>query len=158
MGMAKLSARVRLYGFLVFRFDLRGVGDGVGEYCGFLSSGPDIAEAVAAFLRASPGLRRMVALGNCDAATALALFHDVEEMAALLLANPWVVESDSALPPPAAIRRRYWTRMRNPRKLWELLTGRINVTKIWQGMKAAQVGGLEIALAKAMETGKTVCR
>src|SRR3546814_19215656 len=41
-------------------------------------------------------------------------------------------------------------RMRNPRKLWELLTGRINVTKIWQGLKAAQGGGLESALAKDM--------
>src|SRR3546814_2162893 len=71
-------------------------------------------------------------------------------MAALLRANPWVVESDSALPPPAAIRIRYRTRMRNPRKLWELLTGRINVTKIWQGLKAAQGGGLESALAKDM--------
>src|SRR3546814_19808079 len=81
-------------GFPVFRFDRRGVGDSEGENGGFLSSGPDIAEAVAAFLRASPGLRRIVALGNCDAATALALFHDVEELAALLLANPWVVESD----------------------------------------------------------------
>src|SRR3546814_11636843 len=40
--------------------------------------------------------------------------------------------------------------MRNPRKLWELLTGRINVTKIWQGLKAAQGGGLESALAKDM--------
>src|SRR3546814_183444 len=116
-GMAKLAARLSRDGLPVFRFDRRGVGDSEGENGGFLSSGPDIAEAVAAFLRASPGLRRIVALGNCDAATALALFHDVEEMAALLLANPWVVESDSALPPPAAIRRRYWTRMRNPRKL-----------------------------------------
>src|SRR3546814_4163425 len=40
--------------------------------------------------------------------------------------------------------------MRKPRKLWELLTGRINVTKIWQGLKAAQGGGLESALAKDM--------
>src|SRR3546814_20636487 len=40
--------------------------------------------------------------------------------------------------------------MRKPRKLWELLTGRINVTKIWQGLKAAQGGGLESALAKVM--------
>src|SRR3546814_12330228 len=92
--------------------------DGISDVCSsVLASGPNIAEAVAALLRASPGLRRIVALGNCDAATALALFHGVEEMAALLLANPWVVESDSALPPPAAIRRRSWTRLRNPRKL-----------------------------------------
>src|SRR3546814_11536543 len=71
-------------------------------------------------------------------------------MAALLLANPWVVESDSALPPPSPIRRRSWTRRRNPRKMWELTTGRINGTKIWQGLKAAQGGGLESARAKDM--------
>src|SRR3546814_1796914 len=125
--------------------------DGISDVCSsVLASGPNIAVAVAAFLRASPGLRRIVALGNCDAATALTLFHDVEEMAALLLANPWVVESDSALPPPAALRRRYWTRMRNPRNLWALLTGRLNVTKIWQGMKEATVGDIESALDKEM--------
>src|SRR3546814_5025865 len=65
-GMAKLAARLARDGFPVFRFDRRGVGDSEGENGGFLSSGPDIAEAVAAFLRASPGLRRIVALGNCD--------------------------------------------------------------------------------------------
>src|SRR3546814_8185271 len=79
-------------------------------------------------------------------------------MAALLLANPWVVESDSALPPPSAIRRRDWSRMRNPRKVWELLTGRINGTKIWQGLKAAQGGGLESALAKDMARALSATR
>src|SRR3546814_4572846 len=58
-GMAKLAARLARDGFPVFRFDRRGVGDSEGENGGFLSSGPDIAEAVAAFLRASPGLRRI---------------------------------------------------------------------------------------------------
>src|SRR3546814_3634710 len=79
-------------------------------------------------------------------------------MAALLLANPWVVESDSALPPPAAIRRRYWTRMRNPRNLWELLTGRINVPKICPGLKTALGGGLESALAKDMAPALSATR
>src|SRR3546814_6776173 len=48
-GMAKLAARLARDGFPVFRFDRRGVGDSEGENGGFLSSGPDIAEAVAAF-------------------------------------------------------------------------------------------------------------
>src|SRR3546814_2970923 len=80
-GMAKLAARLARDGFPVFRFDRRGVGDSEGENGGFLSLGPDIAEAVAAFLRANQGLRRLAAIGNCDAATALETLHDVEEMA-----------------------------------------------------------------------------
>src|SRR3546814_5070051 len=52
-GMAKLAARLSRDGFPVFRFDRRGVGDSEGENGGFLSSGPDIAEEVAAFLRRS---------------------------------------------------------------------------------------------------------
>src|SRR3546814_16263704 len=129
--MAKLVGRLARDGFPVCRSDRRGGGDSEGENGGFLSSGPDIAEAVEAFLRASPGLRRIVALGNCDAATALALFPDVEEMAALLLANPWVVDSAGPLPPPAAIRRPYWPPMRHPTNSWDLLTVRTTVQRTW---------------------------
>src|SRR3546814_21149723 len=113
-GMAKLAARLARDGFPVFRFDRRGVCDSEGENGGFLSSGPDIADAVAAFLRASPGLRRIVPLGNWDGATALAHFPVGEEMSALLLANPWVAWSDRDLHPPAPPPRRSSPHITNP--------------------------------------------
>jgi exosortase A-associated hydrolase 1 len=149
-GMAKLAERLSRDGFPVFRFDRRGVGDSEGENGGFMSSGPDMAAAVSAFREACPGLDRIVAFGNCDAATALALHHDPDDIAALLLANPWVIENGHGMPPAAAIRKRYWDRLKNPRKLWELVTGRVNLAKLWQGMTAARSRGPESPLARAM--------
>lgn len=147
-GMAQLAARLTKDGFPVFRFDRRGVGDSEGENGGFLSSAPDIKAATAAFREACPWLERIVAFGNCDAATALALYHDPDEIAALLLANPWVVEGN--MPHSATIRRRYWNRLHNPRKIWELLTGRVNLAKLLKGLYAASGNGEESVLARKM--------
>lgn len=142
--MAKLAARLARDGFSVFRFDRRGVGDSEGENRGFLSSAPDIAAALKAFRSACPRLERIVALGNCDAATALALHHDPDDVAALILANPWIIENENGMPTPAAIRRRYWERLKSPRKIWELATGRVQYGKLLQGMKAAS-GNAEVS-------------
>lgn len=147
-GMARLATRLTRDGFPVFRFDRRGVGDSEGDNGGFLSSAPDIRAAAAAFRKACPGLERIVALGNCDAATALALHHDPDEISALLLTNPWVVEGD--MPHPSAIRRRYRERLRSPRKIWELLTGRVNLAKLLKGLRAARGDREESALARKM--------
>ena len=72
-GMAKLAGDVAAAGHPVFRFDRRGIGDSEGENGGFTKSGPDIAAAIAAFRDACPELIRIVAFGNCDAASALLL-------------------------------------------------------------------------------------
>lgn len=149
-GMAKLAERLSRDGFPVFRFDRRGIGDSEGENGGFLSSAPDIAAAVTAFRDACPVLDRIVTFGNCDAATALALHHDRDDIAALLLANPWVIENGNGMPTAAAIRKRYWDRLKSPRKLWELMTGRVNMAKLWRGVKAARGNGEESPLARAM--------
>lgn len=149
-GMAQLAVRLARDGFPVFRFDRRGVGDSEGENGGFLSSGPDIAAATRAFREACPGLTRIVAFGNCDAATALALHHDAGEIAALLLANPWVIEGDGSLPVPAALRRRYWERLKNPRRLLDLVAGRVDIRKLARGLNAARSNGEESPLARKM--------
>ncbi|WP_430634646.1 hypothetical protein [Sphingomonas hankookensis] len=98
-GMAMLAAAIAAAGHPVLRFDRRGIGDSTGSNGGFLSSGPDIAAAAAA-LRDHAGVTRMVAFGNCDAATALALFHGPAGIDRLVLANPWIVEPSGDLPPP----------------------------------------------------------
>lgn len=147
-GMARLATRLTRDGFPVFRFDRRGVGDSEGDNSGFLSSGPDIRAATAAFRDNCPGLERIVAFGNCDAATALALHHEPNDIAALLLSNPWVIEG--IMPHAAALRRRYWERLHNPRKVWELLTGGVNLTKLAKGLYAARSNGEESVLARKM--------
>ena len=136
-GFAALAAAVAGQGFPVFRFDRRGIGDSQGDDPGFDGSGPDISAAAQEFARQCPQLRRIVGFGLCDAASALALFHEDAGIEALLLANPWVVEPVSGLPPPAAIRRRYAERLTSRRGWSQLLRGSVDWRKAARGIVAA---------------------
>lgn len=135
-GQAQLAAQVTDNGFPVLRFDRRGVGDSSGENQGFRSSSPDIAAALMAFRQQRPGLKRVVAFGNCDAAAALMLAAG-GGAAALVLANPWTIDGDDTAPPPAAIRARYADKLKNPRELVRLLTGKVSLTKLAGGLLRA---------------------
>jgi exosortase A-associated hydrolase 1 len=131
-GMAELAADLAARGYPVFRFDRRGVGDSEGENRGFRSCGPDIAAALDAFRAECPHLTRVVAFGNCDAATALALHASPVD--ARVLANPWVVPSSGEMPPPAAIKDRYVRRLRDPEAWKALLTGKVDMGKLAKGL------------------------
>ena len=131
-SMAALAASIAAHGYPVFRFDRRGVGDSEGVNEGYRSSAPDIAAAMDAFRGQQRQLKHIVAFGNCDAATALVL-HGLP-VAARVLANPWLVEDASALPPPAAIRDRYARRLRDPKAWAALLTGRIDLRALGKGL------------------------
>ena len=131
--MASLAARLAASGTPVFRYDRRGIGDSGGQNRGFLDSAPDIAAAAATFA-AETGIQRLVAFGNCDAATALALFHGVAGIDALILANPWVIDDADDLPPTAAIRARYSARLRDPKQWLRLLRGGVNISKAFKGL------------------------
>ena len=144
-GMAMLAQRVAAAGWPVFRFDRRGVGDSSGANRGWASSAPDMAAAVAAFRREAPQVGRLVGFGNCDAATALALYGG--ELDALVLANPWVVEPKHDLPPSAAIRARYAARLRSPREWVRLVRGGVSFRKLVRGLRAIAAPPLERALA-----------
>jgi exosortase A-associated hydrolase 1 len=140
-GQAAMAAHFAALGYPVLRYDRRGIGESEGDNAGFESSGPDIAAAVAAFRHEVPAIQRLIAFGNCDAATALALFAD--SIDALILVNPWVIENagdEGTTPPTAAtIRARYWNRLKNPRSLVDLITGKIDLKKLAAGLaKAAQ--------------------
>ena len=132
-GMALLAAAIATAGYPVLRFDRRGIGDSTGRNEGFRASGPDIA-AAAAYLREQTGVTRMVAFGNCDAATALALFHGEAGIDRLVLANPWIVEPSGDLPPPAAIRATYAARLSSPAQWRRLLTGGVDFRRLMQGL------------------------
>lgn len=133
-GMASLAARLAAAGTPVFRFDRRGVGDSSGENKGYGESAPDIAAAAATFC-AEAGITRLVGFGNCDAATALALFHQASGIDALILANPWVAEQADDLPPAEAIRARYAERLRNPREWLRVLRGGVKISSVVRGLK-----------------------
>lgn len=157
-GQAAMAQHFAYLGHPVFRYDRRGVGDSGGANGGFESSADDIAAAVGAFRTEAPQTKRIVAFGNCDAATALAFFHDGID--ALVLANPWVIEATSSeegvpTPPSAvAVRARYLARLKNPRSLIDLFTGKIDLKKLAGGLaKAAQKeapSGLAARLASSL--------
>ncbi|OYY89149.1 MAG: hydrolase 1, exosortase A system-associated [Sphingomonas sp. 28-66-16] len=135
-GMAMLAAKIAANGFPVLRFDRRGIGDSSGVNGGFRQSRPDIEAAVAAFRKAIPGLDRLVAFGNCDAATALVL-HGGDPFARLILANPWIIDTvgdDDDLPPADAIKARYAEKIRDPGSWGRLLTGGVNLRKLADGI------------------------
>jgi len=157
-GMALLGQRLAAAGHPVFRYDRRGVGDSTGNNLGFRDSAPDIAAAAATFAAEAPQLRRLVAFGNCDAATALALFHCAAGVDALVLANPWTLDEQDTLPPAAAIRAHYAERLRDPREWLRLASGGVNLRKLFSGLrkisdrKSELVDGLAAELMQALAT------
>lgn len=142
-GMALLASRISQHGFPVLRYDRRGIGESSGENREFLGSTEDIAAAAQFLRQEQPQIDRIIAFGNCDAATALALYGPDAGIDGYMLANPWVIEqtseADSEEPTisSAAIRSRYWDRIKNPRTVIDLLSGKIDLRKLLKGLKQA---------------------
>jgi exosortase A-associated hydrolase 1 len=132
-GMALLATVIAGAGVPVLRYDRRGIGDSTGMNGGFLSAQEDLAAAAAAFRREMPQVARIVAFGNCDAATTLALFGRQAGVDRVLLANPWIVEDDDGMPPRAAIRARYLDRLRRPPAT--LIAGGVDLRKLLNGLR-----------------------
>lgn len=158
-GQAELAARIARAGFPVFRFDRRGVGDSEGENRGFRRSAKDIAAAIEAFRAMAPQIERVVAFGNCDAASALMLAGGAG-CDGLVLSNPWTIAQDAngtlddATPPPAMLRARYAEKLRNPREIARLLSGGVDLGKLAHGLtRALRTGPAAPRLAKEMQAG-----
>jgi exosortase A-associated hydrolase 1 len=154
-SQAQLAARVAAAGHPVLRFDRRGVGDSEGVNMGFRHSAEDIAAALAAFRAQCPALQRVVAFGNCDAASALMLSGGAD-FDGLVLSNPWTYEDGevNAPPPPAAIRARYAAKLRNPRELLRLVTGKVKLRDLLGSLRHASKGTSQPSgLGQAMAAG-----
>ncbi len=146
-GMAQLAQSVACDNIAVFRFDRRGIGDSNGENAGFEGSDADLAAAMAAFQAACPALTHITGLGLCDAAAALILHTAATELDQLILLNPWTLETaaqseghDDAPAPPsaAAVRARYIAKLKNPREILRLISGGVNLGKLWRGVMHAR--------------------
>ena len=137
LGQSQMAANIARAGFPVFRFDRRGIGDSEGENRGFRSSMRDIACALDAFRAMAPDVERVIAFGNCDAASALML-NGGEGFDGLILSNPWTLdkadEEGEASPSPTAIRQRYLQKLRNPHEILRLLSGGVNLRKLASGL------------------------
>lgn len=153
-GQAQIAARLAAAGVPVLRYDRRGVGQSEGHDPGFQHTRDDIAAALAAFRAAVPGLRRIAAFGNCDAAAALMLHSAALGLDGLVLANPWTLESEEAqAAPPAALRQRYLSKLKNPREVLRLLTGGVNLAKLLGGLRQAAAAPLKSGLVAEMDAG-----
>ena len=151
-GQAALAARLAAAGFPVMRYDRRGVGDSTGSNGGYRNSAPDIAAAMAVLKRETPA-RRIVAFGNCDAASALMLAGG-GGADALVLANPWTfTDGTSAEPSPSEARSRYARRLSDPRQVVRLLRGEVNLAKLARGIKQAVRPALPSTLLDELRAG-----
>lgn len=158
-GQARFAAEIARAGFPVFRFDRRGVGDSEGPNRGFRHEGEDIAAALAAFRAMTPQLGRVVGMGNCDAASALMLAGGAR-CDALVLSNPWTIEETGqdtgagATPPAAAIRARYLAKLKNPREVARLMSGKVDLGKLARGIaKAAKPKSAPTSLTAELRAG-----
>jgi exosortase A-associated hydrolase 1 len=154
-SQARLAADLAAAGHPVLRFDRRGVGDSEGVNMGFRTSAEDIAAALDAFRAECPGRKRIVAFGNCDAASALMLAGGVG-FDGLVLSNPWTYEDEHAAapPPPSAIRARYAAKLKNPREVLRLVTGKVNLRDLLGSLRQASKGkAAPSGLAETMAAG-----
>ncbi|PEQ10639.1 hydrolase 1, exosortase A system-associated [Novosphingobium sp. PC22D] len=135
-GQSEFAARLAASGFPVFRFDRRGTGDSEGRNAGFRASAPDIAAALGAFRAQCPVLGRVVAMGNCDAASALMLAGGAG-LDALILSNPWTFDEDGEAPAPQDVRRHYRGRLADAAAIKRLLTGKVSLGGLVRSLFAA---------------------
>lgn len=133
-GMAMLAARLAASGFPVFRYDRRGIGDSSGSNTGYAGARNDLLAAAHAFRSAAPNVTHLAGFGNCDAATTLAWWGREAGCEAVVLANPWVVEPASDLPPPAAVRAHYAAQLRSPAAWARIARRGVSLPKLARGL------------------------
>ncbi|MEO7385572.1 MAG: hydrolase 1, exosortase A system-associated, partial [Gammaproteobacteria bacterium] len=141
-------------GIPVLRFDYRGMGDSDGRFRGFEHVSADIAAATQAFHGACPGMRDIVLWGLCDGASA-AMFYAAahpENIAGLILANPWV-RSEQGLA-QSYVRNYYGQRLLQWSFWRKLLRGEMHVWKTLRGFLAdvrkARGGGRQAQLPASL--------
>lgn len=145
VGLARTLAAA---GHAVMRFDQRGLGDSDGEHPGFESASADIVAATEALRSVCPQLGRLVFVGLCDGASAIALALPALPpglaVSALVLVNPWV--HSPALAAQARLKHHYRRRLLDPQWWKRLFSGRVHpsawaagMAALWRSRRAAPV-------------------
>lgn len=107
-------------GFPSFRFDFRGMGDSSGLARSFEDVEADIHAAARAFRDIQPGVKRLVVFGLCDGGSAaLMAAANIENLAGLIIANPWVRQGDSL---NQAVVRHYYRQRLFSAEFWKKLS------------------------------------
>lgn len=113
----------------VLRFDYRGMGDSVGETRSYLEIEDDIQAAVDVLFEKVKSLKRVVLWGLCDGASAAVAYAGTDKRVnAVVMLNPWIVESEQSL--QIALLRYYWWRLKTPVFWKNLFSGRVRFSNI----------------------------
>ena len=131
----RLACALTAAGHPCLRFDRRGVGDSGGEDPGWRGSGPDIEAAARALRRSCPRVDQVIGIGLCDGASALCLSAGPAGIDALILINPWLVETGPGQLAPAAIRHHYQKRLKSAEGWRRFLFGSVSYRKILGGIR-----------------------
>lgn len=153
-GQAQFAARIAAAGYPVLRFDRRGCGDSEGINAEFRGSDADVIAALDALKSECARVTRVVAMGNCDAASALMLAGGAGADA-LILSNPWTFESDGADEvPPEAVRHHYRGRLGDWQAIKRVLTGKVALGPLLRSLvSAAKSAAPPSSLAQDMAAG-----
>lgn len=125
-----LSRALAAKGYVVMRFDVRGMGDSCGGQRSFDALQDDIGAAIQAFQQHCPSIQRVVLWGLCDAASASMLYRGAIEdprIRGLVLLNPWV-RSQSTLA-RAHIKHYYGQRLFQAEFWRKLIFGRLGIAQ-----------------------------
>ena len=130
--LVQMARSLSAEGFPVMRFDYRGLGDGAGDYQGFMDIAPDLNAAIDTFLAQAPGLEEVVLWGGCDASSA-ALIHGTKhpKVKGLILGNPFV--HNEATHAKVVVKHYYLKRLRDKSFWKKLFSFRLNPFKALGG-------------------------
>ena len=152
----RLAKSLAPLGYPCLRYDRRGTGDSAGADPGFRGSGHDLKAAASLFRTESSGLERIIGLGLCDGATALALFGAEAKLDGLVLVNPWLVEAEAGEPPPAAISAHYRKRLLSREGWKKIFSGAVDYRKLLSGLR--KISAKQAASPLAQETASALAK
>lgn len=136
----ELANKFNLLGYPTLRFDLSGCGDSTG----IVSSGNIAAEALdvveaARFFINRVNLESLILLGISRGARVcytVMTQNNLSLRGVILLSTP-IPGKKAALKSFGAGLREYICKLKDPKHLWKLLTGRANISQIWQTLLTA---------------------